>query len=288
MKSNRSLLGTFEKKVGTLLPAYYSIYADYLMKFIQAYQAEGIVIDILTPQNEPLSPVDTYPGMLLTAEEEARFIKDYFYPALKRAQLPSKIYAYDQNWDHVYYPSYILRSSASDAIDGIAWHGYSGDPGTMTKLHAAFPRKSQLVTEISPGLNRFGTTGLLIEAMKNWASGVAFWNLVLDEAGGPKIGTGCNNCTGLITVTKDGYKLTDDYYELGNFSKYIKPGAGRIQTNAKGKLESLAFQNPDGSYVLIIVNRSSSPILFSIHLQDQSRWYSARARGVSTFQMRGE
>jgi glucosylceramidase len=288
MKSNRSLLGTIEKKVGTLLPEYYSTYANYLVKFIQAYQAEGIAIDILTPQNEPLSPVDTYPGMLLTAEEEAMFIKEYLYPALKKANLPTKIYAYDQNWDQIHYPSYILSSSALDSIDGIAWHGYSGEPDTMTKLHTAFPRKSQLVTEVSPGLNRFGTTGLLIEAMKNWASGVVFWNLALDEAGGPKIGAGCNNCTGLTTITKDGYKLTDDYYELGNFSKYIKLGAKRIQAVTKGQLESLAFQNPDGSYVLIVVNISSLPMPFSIHLQDQSRWYIARGRGVSTFQMRGE
>lgn len=126
-----------------------------------------------------------------------------------------------------------------------------------------------------------------MKIMKYRSSGVAFWNLALDEAGGPKLGTDCNNCTGLITVTKDeGYKLTKDYEELANFSKNIKPGTQRIKSVPKGNLESLAFQNPDGSYVLIVSHKSTLPIVFSVDLQDQSRWYIAQKRGISTFHWR--
>jgi len=283
MKSNHSLFGTYKQKVGTLLPEYYATYADYLVKFIQAYQYEGINVYALTIQNEPLSPVDTYPGMALKAEDEARFIKDYLSPALKNAHLSTSIYAYDQNWDDPAYPEYILKSSASDSVGGIAWHCYSGNPSTMTNLHNKFPTSTQIITECSQGHNPLGIKKLLFASIENWVSGVIVWNLVLDESGGPKMGNGCDNCTGLITVMKDGYSRTGDFDELAKFSKNIKPGAQRIQSVTRGNVESLAFQNTDGSCVLVVFNPSNFPIPFSVDFQGQSSWYIAQTNDMSIY-----
>jgi len=126
MKSSGSMIG------GSLNGQNYSTYAQYFVKFIQAYAAEGIDIFAVTPQNEPLYVPAHYPGMSMSPTAQAVFIKDHLRPAFEAAGLKTKILAYDHNWDRKDYPLTVLEK-AGDAVDGVAWHVYGVIPSRKRK-----------------------------------------------------------------------------------------------------------------------------------------------------------
>ena len=146
MKSGDSMIG------GTLNASAYEPYANYLIKCIQAYTAEDVPLYAITPQNEPLHAPSGYPGMLLSASEEADLIKNHLCPAFAAYGIPTKILIYDHNWDTPEYPEAILADAAAAAyIAGTAFHGYAGDPSAQSRLHDGYPDKEIYFTECSGG-----------------------------------------------------------------------------------------------------------------------------------------
>ena len=148
MKSSGSLIG------GSLLPGAYAPFANYFVKYIQAYQAAGIPIDYISLQNEPLYVPADYPGMSMDAATQLTVLKQHLLPALSSAGLSTKVLLYDHNWDRPDYPDTILADQAmadSPQIAGIAWHGYGGTPGAMLGLDDKYPQKGQYQTEHSGG-----------------------------------------------------------------------------------------------------------------------------------------
>jgi O-glycosyl hydrolase len=82
---------------GVLEPAMYGVFARYIVKFIEAYQREGIHISAVTPQNEPGNPTG-YPGMDLGEAGEAALVRFHLAPALLKARLGTEIFGYDKGW----------------------------------------------------------------------------------------------------------------------------------------------------------------------------------------------
>ena len=82
---------------GRLKPEYYGPWAKYLVKFIQAYQAEGIPVGMLSIQNEA-SAATAWDSCLWSGEQERTFLKDYLYPEMEKAGLAGKIEVFI--WDH--------------------------------------------------------------------------------------------------------------------------------------------------------------------------------------------
>ncbi|WP_218937527.1 glycoside hydrolase family 30 protein [Antarcticibacterium flavum] len=145
MKANQSLNG------GNLRPRWYDVYAEYFVKYIEAYAAHGIVIDAITPQNEPLHEAG-YPTMRMEAPVQAEFIKNSLGPTFEENNISTKIIAYDHNFDRPDYPIYIYEDAeASRYVDGAAFHAYAGDVSAMSTVHTAFPDKNLYFTEISGG-----------------------------------------------------------------------------------------------------------------------------------------
>src|SRR6185295_5022348 len=108
---------------------------------------------------------------------------------------------------------------------------------------------------------KWTTANLIIGSTRNWARGVLMWNLALDEKRGPHLG-GCDNCRGVVTIdSKTGsYKREVDYYALAHASKFVKPGAHRVgSSGGDPNLSSVAFQNPDGTTVLLVLNSGPNP-----------------------------
>jgi glucosylceramidase len=292
MKSSGSMIG------GTLNSANYQAYANYLVKFIQAYQAAGVPVALLTPQNEPEYSPGNYPGSTFTSAQETSFIANNLGPALASAGLSSKIIGYDHNWDDTGYPSAILsNSAAAQYTAGIAWHCYAGSPSAQTTVHNAYPGKDAYFTECSGSqssntANTFSdsldwqTENLIIGATRNWAKSVVTWNMALDPSGGPSLN--CTTCTAAVTVDNGSGSATynAEYYVLGQASKFVKPGAVRIDSNTfgSGNIEDVAFKNPDGSTALIVLNaNSSSAQTFGVSQNGQSFTYSLPAKAVATF-----
>jgi len=264
MKTNQNSVG------GSLKPEYYSVYANYFVKYIQAMQAEGIVIDAITIQNEPLNPHNN-PSMEMSAIQQADFIKNHLGPAFELANIATKIIVYDHNCDVASYPLTILNDvDAKKYIDGSAFHLYAGDIGALSQVHNAHPDKNVYFTEQWVGgpsnfagdLN-WHVKNLIIGAMRNWSKNVIEWNLASDPSYRPHTIGGCSNCLGAITIGTSASRNVA-YYIIAHASKFVRTGSLRIASNMLTNLPNVAFKTPEGKMVLIVLNESSSSQTFNI------------------------
>lgn len=290
MKDNDALIG------GTLLDQYHDVYANYLVKYVDGMRRYGVPIFALTVQNEPMFQPKTYPGMLLPADARADIIGQYLGPALARRRPPTLIFGWDHNWNNPQQPLDVLGDpDAARYISAIAWHCYEGAPSAQTRVHRAAPRKDVYVTECSGGDWDSAKNGelmwlardYLLGSLRNWARGVIYWNLVLDEHHGPHAG-GCNDCKGIVTLdTKTGaIHRNDEYYAFAHYSRFVLPGAVRVWSSANTKeVANVAFQNADhGSVVLVVVNSAVHDHPIAVHQGDRYFQYTMPGRSVATFE----
>jgi glucosylceramidase len=187
-------------------------------------------------------------------------------------------------------------------LSGIAWHCYGG-LGGLAALAQAYPTVDQIVSECSPGIIPYAPAEVGISATRNGATAVALWNLALDPAGGPvqRPNYGCSGCTGVITVNEVTHTATlgANFYQFGQLSKFVAPGAVRIGSErfvsdyqlptgygVTPGLDDVAFVNPDGSKVLIAYNNSTGPIRFAVDWHRRSFGYTLPTRATVTFTWR--
>jgi glucosylceramidase len=285
MKDNNDTRG------GSLKPEYFDAYARYLVKYIQAMKAEGIVIDALTVQNEPLHPGNN-PSMLMLAPDQATFVKVNLGPAFKAAHLKTKIIIYDHNCDKPEYPISILNDpEANKYIDGSAFHLYAGKIEALSEVHEAHPDKAVYFTEQwmgAPGnFKRDLTqhiTKLTIGATRNWSRNVIEWNLAADPNSNPHTDRGgCTSCLGGITIDKDNVTRNPAYYVVAHAAKFVRPGSVRIQSNLLGELPNVAFKTPDNHIVLIVINNSTNIKKFYIAYRGQTASTTLSSGSVATY-----
>jgi glucosylceramidase len=232
--------------------------------------------------------------MRLEAPERARIIGQFLGPMLAKRPGAPLILDWDHNWDKPESPLAVLADrEAAPFIDGVAWHCYGGDVSAQTPVHAAHPDKNAYLTECSGGewdkgwadSLRWFTRELIIGSTRGWSRGIVLWNLALDEKYGPHAG-GCGNCRGVVTIDSTTGAITRnlEYYVLGHASRFVMPGAHRIEstTGVKG-LASVAFQNPDGSMALIVLNDAKRQRKFSVNSAGASFDYALPAGAVATF-----
>jgi glucosylceramidase len=300
MKSNGSLDNVNGQ--GTLLPSAYGPLANYFVKFIQAYAAQGIPVDAVTPQNEPRSGGSgtAYPGLTLPEANEAQFIAQNLQPAFSAAGLRTKIYGHDLSWDQLNYAGSLATGPAASDLSGIAWHCYFGSPTVMSQLHQSAPGLDQIADECSPEIRPFGAPEYLISTLRNWASVAAVWGVALDPNGGPiQPGNNCGGCRGLVTIDEQTHTVTfrTEYYQLGQVSAFVQPGAARIDSQnfvsygvnssniltVTAGLDDVAFLNPDGSKVLVAYNNSAAPISFGVQSNGSYFSYTIPPQAMTTF-----
>ncbi|HET9792111.1 MAG TPA: glycoside hydrolase family 30 beta sandwich domain-containing protein [Candidatus Angelobacter sp.] len=259
MKANGSMLG------GSMRKKYFAAYADYFVKFIQDYRSAGIKIRAVTSQNEVDTDQDgRMPAALWGQEYEIGFIKEFLGPAFRRASIDTRIWILDHNYN--------LWGRAMDEledpgvrkyVDGVAWHGYMGQPSVMTRVHNAYPSKHAYWTEGGPDISSpaYATdwakwTSTFAQILRNWARCIVSWNLVLDEKGDPNLGP--FHCGGLVTCNSKTHEITrsGQYWAFAHYSKVVHRGARVIaSTGDVSGTEHVAFLNPDGSHVLVISNQ---------------------------------
>ncbi len=286
MKSNGNPKG------GELQERFYSAYAAYLVRYVQAMRAEGITVDALTVQNEPENPKNT-PSMLVTAEQEATFIGHDLGPALQRAGLKTKIIAFDHNCDHPEYPLTVLRDpSAGKYTDGSGFHLYLGQITALTTVHNAFPAKNIYFTEqmVIPGRDATRMNAaepvakLIIGAPENWSRSVLLWNLAADPQNGPHTPDGgCPICTGALRIDGDTVTRLVAYYVAAHASKFVPPASVRIPSTSTGGPPHVAFRTPDKHHVLIVSNTTGDESRFRICQQGKAADAVLPAGAVATF-----
>lgn len=285
MKTNHDSVG------GSLDPKYYEAYAKYFVKYLQGMEAEGIPIDAVTVQNEPLNPHNN-PSLLMLAPEQAVFIKHHLGPALKAANLTTKIIAYDHNADRPDYPLVILNDpEAGPYVDGSAFHLYRGSIDALSKVHDAYPDKNLYFTEQwvgAPGNLRgdldWHVKTLIIGATRNWSRTVLEWNLASNPDLTPHTDRGgCTRCLGAITIEGDKITRNPAYYVIAHAAKFARPGSVRIGSNELDSLPNVAFQTPAGQRVLIVVNTGEAAQTFNISWRGQRCRATLPIAAVATY-----
>jgi glucosylceramidase len=279
---------------GTLLASAYAPLAKYFVRYLQAYEASGVPIFAVTPQNEPLNIPDDYPGMGMSSDEQTKFIRDNLGPAFRAAGIKAKILTFDHNWDLIDFPIKVLSDKQAAAfIPGIAIHCYGGSPAAQTELHNRFPDKDIWLTECSGGEWQKGRlleeqVRLIISSTRNWAKSVILWNLALNQNHEPFLG-GCKTCRAVVTiddsVSPSRILPTVDFTALGHASKFVAPGAFRIDSSTfeQDRLESVAFRNPDGSIVVIVLNGGTTAATFNLSWKEKYASYHLEPAAVATF-----
>lgn len=260
---------------GQLNPQYYQDYGWYFVRWIEEMKKEGINIHSITIQNEPLNRGNSA-SMYMTWQEQQKFIKDALGPQMKAANLQTKIYAFDHNYnydnieDQKNYPINIYNDPAAAAyISGAAYHNYGGDKAELLNIHNQRPDKELVFTETSIGewnegrnLEKRLTDDMRevgLGTVNNWSKAVIVWNLMLDTEKGPNRDGGCQTCYGAVDINSKNFKTisrNSHYYVTSHLSAVVKPGAVRIGTEgytATG-LEYAAFKNPDNSYAMVLMN----------------------------------
>lgn len=277
-------------KGGSLKPEFYDAYALYFVKYIQGMAAEGIPIDAITLQNEPENPHNT-PSMLMTAGEQTRFVKGHLGPAFEKAGIKTKIVVFDHNCDHPEYPISILNDpEARKYIDGSAFHLYVGEIEALSKVHEAHPDKNIYFTEQwtsgegkFDGDLRWHVKNLIVGASRNWSRNVLEWNLAADPNFDPHTGDGgCTQCMGALTIG-DSVTRNVSYYIIAHASKFVRPGSVRVGSNITDGLHNVAFINPDGKKILIVVNDNGTEKAFGIAFGGKIATSSLPAGAVATY-----
>jgi len=274
---------------GSLKPEYYAAYAKYFVKYIQAMKAEGITIDAITPQNEPLHGGNN-PSMVMQAGEQATFIKDNLGPAFAAAGITTKIIVYDHNADRPDYPIAVLDDAAAKLyVNGSAFHLYGGSITALTTVHNAHPDKDVYFTEqwvggpgSFPSDLQWHVENLIIGATRNWSRNVLEWNLAADPNYLPHTSGGCTTCLGALTI---GSAVTRNvsYYIIAHASKFVRPGSVRIASNHSGALLTVAFKNPEGKKVLIVLNKGTNNESFNIKFNGKIVTTSLNGGAVGTY-----
>jgi glucosylceramidase len=284
MKTNDSTEG------GHLKPEYYHTYAQYLIRYIKGMAANGVRIDALTIQNEPLNPGNN-PSMVMEAAEQANFIIKNLGPEFKAAGIKTKIILYDHNADRPDYPITILNNpEAKIYADGSAFHLYGGKIEALSEVHNAHPDKNIYFTEQWVGAPgnlkkdlRFHVKELIIGAPRNWSRNVIEWNLAADQHQEPHTPGGCNRCLGAITINGDTVTRNSAYYIIAHASKFVRPGSKRIASNNMEELPNVAFLTPSGKIVLIVFNDSKTPQTFNIKYNGKQLQAVLNPNAVGTF-----
>ncbi len=278
MKDNHDVLHG-----GKLLPQFAQAWADHYVKFIHAYEALGVPVWGLTVQNEPMAK-QKWESCVFSATEERDFIKNFLGPTLRKNGLgDKKLIAWDHNRDLIYQRASVLLGDpeAAQYIWGIGYHWYETWTGgamqfqNVTRVREAFPDKQLVFTEgCAEAFDRAKLT--------SWALGERYgnsmvndfncgtvawtdWNILLDETGGPNhVG---NLCFAPIHADTHTGKLiyTNSYYYIGQFSKFILPGAKRLACSTnRDKLQATAFVNPDGKLVVVLLNLSDDALEYRL------------------------
>jgi glucosylceramidase len=287
MKPNKSMLG------GNMQRKYMPSYANYFVKFLQGYEAEGVPVQAVTVQNEVDTDQDSrMPQCTWPMEYEADFVRQYLGPTFERAGVKTKIWIVDHNynlWGRAM--GELETPDVRKYTNAIAWHGYVGQVEWIDRVQSAYPDVEMYWTEGGPEytsphyLTGWASwsktfTGIL----RHWCRSITAWNFALDELGRPNIGP--FKCGGLVQVHSQTKELTycGQYWAFAHYSRFIKRGAHRFDSQgANSDLLHVSFENPDGGRVVVLTNSGPSRMC-ELRLGDQSATVKLDQNSVTTLQ----
>ncbi|SDT96083.1 glucosylceramidase [Polaribacter sp. Hel1_33_78] len=283
MKTNGSSIG------GKLQNQYYTSYATYFVKYIEAMQNEGIAIEAITVQNEPENPYNN-PSMLMEANEQKDFISNHLGPLFITEGITTKIILFDHNLDNPNYPISILNdNNIKQYVSGSAFHLYAGTIDNMSFVKNAHPDKDVYFTEQwvqapgdFPADIRWHVRELIIGASRNWSKTILEWNLAADPENKPFTNGGCTECLGALTIDGNNVTKNSAFYIIAHASKYVPQGSIRIKSNTSLELPNVAFLTPEDKIVVIVLNNTDIQKSFNINVTQEPISMTLSAGSVAT------
>ena len=282
---------------GALRDDMHDVFARYLVRYVEAFAAEGVPIFALTVQNEPHFEPGDYPGMRVESAARAALVGRHLGPLIEQRGLRTQIIDWDHNWDVPESPLAVLADPlARRYVSGVGWHCYVSDTllPNQSVVRDAYPEKDVWFTECSGGewkphwpetLPWMART-LIIGATRHWARGVLMWNLALDENHGPHLG-GCPDCRGIVTIDSRSGEVTRnmEYYAFAHASRFVRVGAQRIESSAGADgVDNVAFRNADdGSIVLVVCNSAPASRRVVVAHRGRSFTYTLGRESIATF-----
>ena len=277
---------------GKLKPEYYSLWAEYYVKFIEEYKKAGVEISYLTVQNEPMA-WQTWESCVYTIEEELLFARDYLRPALDKAGIDVKVLVWDHNKEHVYDYAKAIKEiqGVEDCVDGIGFHWYSGSHfENLNYAHYALPEKLIVATEFCCNITNkgwglaLGYANDIVGNLNNFMNASCDWNMLLDTNGAPfhwRRG-GCNAVV-LYNKEEDKVEIQEHYYAMKHISSFIKPGAVRLGTSTfNSNIKVTAAQNPTGETVIVIVSNELRERDCNLRFENHSAKITLAPRSITT------
>jgi glucosylceramidase len=272
-------------------------YANYFVRWIEAYRAEGVNVYAVAPQNEPniLSP---YPSCLWTGPQLREFIGDHLGPALRDAGSGVELWL-GLNGDpfnggenlHDRLLTVMEDARASSFVAGVAYQYDSRNQIAVASQLYPDKKYMQSETVCNGGANSWEDAQRLYGLMKRYIDGGAgsyfAWNMVLDDTG---MSTWNWKQNALVTVDRETGEVTynGEFYVMRHFSRYVKPGARRV-LSAGVWGDQIAFLNPDGSVVAVVGNSADRAYGFSLAVSGSGRAETPvlkvelPARSINTF-----
>lgn len=295
MKQNNHLYGGRLKGESV-----YNDFAEYFVKYVKAFEAEGITINALTLQNEPRYQTSGYPTMYMEWDEQNNIIKNYLGPKFADNNIKTKIIIWDHNFDGYDYPKSILNDPVTRTyVAGSAFHGYGGNASQISMVTSAHPDKDIYFTEISGGgwntddpigNMLYYTKDFLMATLNQGSKNFLMWNLALNQNNGPvtTTGGGCQDCRGVITIPNTtSYTPNEEYYMLGHFAKFVRKGAHRIMHSfsgtVPGNLVVNSYMNADNSKVVVVLNQTGNLQTFTVRCGNRKFTYNLLNEAVVSF-----
>ena len=270
---------------------YYKLYAEYIAKFILAYEKEEIHISYMTVQNETTAR-QIWESCLFSPEQEADFAINYLYPTLKENNLDVKILIHDHNKDNVFErATKIFDIDKNNIISGIGLHWYTGDYfDNVAKCRDTFKDKLLFHTEGCVGFSHYRPEDEIKNAemyahdiIGDLNAGVTAyidWNILLDNNGGPNHKN--NFCNAPSMLKDESYYNNLCYYYIQHFAKYINTNSSLVNIENISNVEVTCFKNADASIVVVLLNKTDTDTSVSLNVKDQSYTLKIKKNSIIT------
>ena len=285
---------------GSLMPEYRELWAECMVKYVKYYRSQGLNVRRITVQNEPAA-VQTWDSCIYSGKEEGEFAVKFLAHALKEADCGDvQILAWDHNKEMLPYRADAVMSvsGAVDAVSGFAFHWYTGDHfSALSAVRQLYPQKELWFSEGCVEYSRFeGFDSIrkaemyahdIIGNLNAGANGSLDWNLLLDSKGGPNhVGNFCEAPIMLCESETD-FELRSEFYYIGQFSRFLKPGAVRLESSVySADVEAAAFENPDGSRIVVSLNRTDENKEVCVTMDGRQGYhYCLNAHSIATLQI---
>ena len=264
---------------GHLRKGAYETWARMIARTLVEYRNAGVDIGRITIQNEPMA-IQPWESCIYTAEEERDFLHGYLKPALREAGLGQvKTLIWDHNKERMLDRAHAIMTDEAyrEDVDGVAFHWYSGDHFEALRATRDFigPQKELVFSEgcdfYSEGSDWWQIPHAehyaheIIGDFEAGANAVLDWNILLDAKGGPNHVDNFCDAPIMYDTEERALNVRRPFHYLGHFSHFIQKGAKRmLVTRYTADLETCGFVNPDGSHVLIVLNRTEKPVDFDL------------------------